>query len=428
MHTGGGAAARVESRAQRLGPDGDLMRHASIIERIGGDKGIDAWAVHSRGKERRAAGEDVIVLSIGEPDFETPPAIVEAAVDALREGRTRYTSAGGIRALREEIAGFHRSMTGQTVQPDEVVVLPGAQCGLYAALMCLTERGDEVLCCDPCYITYEATIGASGAGMRSMPLRPENAFQVDPAELAAALTPATRAILVNSPHNPTGSVLSRESLEALAAVCRARDVWLISDEVYATLVFDQPHLSPAALPGMHDRTVTVSSFSKSHAMTGWRLGWAVAPLDIARHMEELASCMLYGSPEFIQLAALHGLREHPEEVQVMADAYRHRRDLVCGALKGMPGIRCHVPAGGMYVMPDVRGTGLTGEEFAWRLLDEYGVAVQPGEPFGSQAAGHVRISFASSDQELAEACARIGRFVRGLVGEGDAERPAGVGI
>ena len=292
-----------------------------------------------------------------------------------------------------------------------MVVLPGAQCALYAALMMLTEVGDEVLCCDPCYITYEATVGASGARMTSMPLKPENGFQVQADDLAAALTPATRAILVNSPHNPTGSVLSTASLEILAEVCRERDIWLISDEVYASLVFDQPHLAPAVLPGMGDRTVTISSFSKSHAMTGWRLGWAVAPRDVAGHMEELASCMLYGSPEFIQQAALHALREPPPEVEAMADAYRRRRDLVCAALASMPGVRCHVPHGGMYVMPDIRGTGLDGVDFAWQLLREEGVGVQPGEPFGSQAAGHVRISFASSEAELAEACERIGRFV-----------------
>ena len=387
------------------------MRHASIIDRIGGDKGIDAWAVHSLAEARRAAGEDVIVLSIGEPDFATPPAVVEAAVSALREGRTRYTSAGGIRPLRERIAVEHARITGQQVDAEQVVVLPGAQCGLYVALMVLAEGGDEVLTCDPCYITYEATIGASGARMTSMPLKPENDFQVAAEDLEAALTPATRAILVNTPHNPTGSVLSAVSLATLADVCRERDIWLISDEVYASLVFGQPHLAPAVLAGMGDRTVTVSSFSKSHAMTGWRLGWAVAPHDVARHMEELASCMLYGSPEFIQHAALHALTEQPPEVDEMADAYRRRRDLVCGALAGIPGVRCHVPEGGMYVMPDIRGTGLDGMEFAWQLLEEEGVGVQPGEPFGRQAAGHVRISFASSEAELADACARIGRFV-----------------
>lgn len=390
------------------------MRHSSITQRIGGHKGIDAWAVHSHAQARKRAGEDIIVLSIGEPDFDTPPALVEAAVAALRAGRTRYTSAGGIRRLREHIAEQHRRECGQQVAPEQVVVLPGAQCGLFAALMCLTEGGDEVLSPDPCYITYEATIGASGAVMTSMPLRPENGFQIDPADLAAALTPATRAILVNSPHNPTGSVLTAESLQALAEVCRERDIWLIADEVYASLTFEQPHLSAAALPGMGDRTVVVSSFSKSHAMTGWRLGWAVAPLETAHHMEELASCMLYGSPEFIQEAAAQALENPPPEVAVMADAYRRRRDAVLTGLADVPGVRCHVPQGGMYVMPDVRGTGLTGMDFAWRLLEEEGVSVQPGEGFGTQAHGHVRISFASSEAELAEACLRIARFVRRL--------------
>ena len=392
------------------------MRHSSIIHRIGGDKGLDAWAVHTRGQQRRRAGEDVIVLSIGEPDFETPPALVEATVAALRAGRTRYTSSGGIARLRERIATQHRLECGQAVAPEQVVVLPGAQCGLYAALMVLVEQGDEVLCADPCYITYEATIGASGARMTTMPLRPENGFQLDPADLAAAITPATRAILMNTPHNPTGSVLGADSIEALAEVCREHDIWLLSDEVYASITFEQPHLSAAALPGMDDRTVTVSSFSKSHAMTGWRLGWAVAPPETARHLEELASCMLYGSPEFIQAAAAEALENPPAEVAEMAAAYHRRRDAVLAGLEGLPGVRCHVPQGGMYVMPDIRGTGLSGMDFAWRLLDEEGVSVQPGEGFGAQAAGHVRISFASSEAELEEACRRIARFVQRLAG------------
>lgn len=390
------------------------MKFSSIVARIGGDKGTDAWAVHHRAAGRKRDGEDVIVLSIGEPDFDTPRAIVDAAVASMRAGHTRYTSAGGIRPLREAIAERHARATGLRTEPEQVVVLPGAQCGLYATIMCVAEQGDEVLSPEPRYVTYDGTIGACGARMSEMPLRPENGFQVDPADLSAALTSRTRAILINSPHNPTGTALNRASLDALAEACRGRDIWLISDEVYSSLVFDHAHISPCSLPGMAERTVTVSSMSKSHAMTGWRLGWLIAPPALARHAEDLASCMLFGCPEFIQEATVTALRDEPPEVAEMVSHYRNRRDLVCRALQRIPGLRCNVPEGGMYVMLDVRGLGMTGAEFAWDLLDTVGVGVLPGAGFGPSAAGHVRISFAAGEDDLREACARIGRFVAGL--------------
>lgn len=404
------------AQGQREGRTGQRsgMRFSSIVERIGGDKGAGAWVVHMRGAERRRRGEDVIVLSIGEPDFDTPAGIVDAAAAALRGGRTRYTAAGGILELREAIAARHRSESAMSVDPEQVVVLPGGQCGLYAALMCIAEAGDEVLAPEPRYVTYDATIGASGARMTSVALRPELGFQFDPQELRTAVGARTRAILINTPHNPTGTMLNDASLEALAALCRERDLWLVSDEVYASLAFDRVHRSPSTLPGMAERTVVVSSMSKSHAMTGWRLGWAIAPPPLARHMRDLASCMFFGCPEFIQVAAARALREADEDVAAMAAAYRRRRDLVCAALAKVPGIRFDTPPGGMYVMLDVRGLGLGGQEFASGLLDTVGVTLLPGEGFGPSAAGHVRLCFAAAEEDLAEACARIGRYVAGL--------------
>lgn len=390
------------------------MRFSSIVDRIGGEKGADAWVVHMRGVERRRRGEDVIVLSIGEPDFATPAPIVDAAAGAMRDGRTRYTPAGGILELRTAIATHHRAAFGMAVDPEQVVVLPGGQCGLYAALMCVAEAGDEVLAPEPRYVTYDATIGASGARMTSLALRPDSGFQVDPEGLRAAVGPRTRAILINTPHNPTGTMLDEDSLDALASLCRERDLWLISDEVYARLVFDRPHRSPGTLPGMAERTVVVSSMSKSYAMTGWRLGWAIAPPQLARHMRDLASCMFFGCPEFIQVAAAHALREAEADVAGMVAVYRRRRDLVCGALAGVPGIRFQTPPAGMYVMLDVRGLGLSGQEFACGLLEAAGVTLLPGEGFGPSAAGHVRLCFAAADHELVEACARIARYVAGL--------------
>ena len=389
------------------------MRYSSLVERIGGE-GAAAWDIHTRASRMRREGADVILLSVGDPDFDTPPPIVDAAVAALRGGRTHYGDVIGDLALRTAIAERHRAMTGQTVGPENVVVMAGAQCVLFSAAVCVLDVGEEVIVPEPAYVTYEAVVGASGARMVHVPLRADRDFQLDPEDVTRAITPKTRAILVNSPHNPTGAVFPRKTFERLAELCRKHDLWLISDEVYATLVFDAEHVSPASLPGMAERTVTVSSLSKSHAMTGWRLGWAVAPAELAGHLGNLALCMLYGSPPFIQDAALAALGHPPQQLEEMKTAYRRRCDLVMRRLGNAPGLRCYRPQGGMFVMVDVRGTGLTSMDFGGRLLDIEGVAVLPAEAFGPSAVGHVRISLGTVDSELEQACDRIRRFAETL--------------
>jgi arginine:pyruvate transaminase len=294
-----------------------------------------------------------------------------------------------------------------------VVVVAGAQCALFAAAICVLDRGDEIIAPEPAYVTYEAVVGASGARMVHVPLRAEREFALDPADVAAAITPRTRAILINSPNNPTGAMVPRATWLEVGELCRRHDLWLLSDEVYGSIVFDGSHVSPAGLPDMAERTITISSLSKSHAMTGWRLGWAIGPRGLIEHLERLALCMLYGSPTFIQDAALHALRHPAAELAEMTASYRRRRDLVCGRLGNIGGIRCRRPAGGMFVMADVRGTGLTAQQFATELLEAEAVSVLPGEAFGPSAAGHVRINLGNSDAELAEACGRIIRFAEG---------------
>jgi len=358
----------------------------------------------------RQQGADVILLSVGDPDFDTPPPIVDAAVAALRRGRTHYGDVVGDHALRAAIARRHQELSGQPVDADNVVVVAGAQCALFSAAICVLDAGDEVVVPEPAYVTYEAVVGASGARIVNVPLRAEREFQLDPEDVARAITSSTRAILVNSPHNPTGAVFPRATFERLADICRRHDLWLISDEVYATLAFDAEHVSPASLPGMAERTVTVSSLSKSHAMTGWRLGWAVVPHELAGHLANLALCMLYGSPPFIQDAALAAFAHPPGELAAMKEAYRRRCELVLGRLGNAGGLRCHRPQGGMFAMVDVRGTGLSAQDFAGRLLDTEGVAVLPAEAFGPSAVGHVRLSLGTSDADLERACDRIRRF------------------
>lgn len=385
------------------------MRYSSLVGRIGGE-GAAAWDIHTRASRMRREGADVILLSVGDPDFDTPPPIVDAAIAALRNGRTHYGDVVGDHALRAAIAERHRATTGQQVGAENVVVMAGAQCALYSAAICVLDVGDEVIVPEPAYVTYDAVVGASGARMVHVPLRAEREFQLDPEDVARAITPGTRAVLVNSPHNPTGAVFPRKTFERLAELCRKHDLWLISDEVYATLAFEAEHVSPASLPGMAERTVTVSSLSKSHAMTGWRLGWAVVPAELAGHLGNLALCMLYGSPPFIQDAALAALGHPPQELEEMKAAYRRRCELVVRRLGNAPGLRCHRPQGGMFVMIDVRNSGLSSLDFAGRLLGAEGVAVLPAEAFGPSAVGHVRISLGTGDAELEDACARIRRF------------------
>lgn len=389
------------------------MRFSSFVERIGGE-GAAAWDIHFRAAQMKRQGRDVILLSVGDPDFDTPPAIVEAAAAAMRKGRTHYGDIVGDHELRAAIAARHQAETGQETDAGQVVVMAGAQCALFSAAICVLDAGDEVIVPEPAYVTYEAVVGASGARMVHVPLRPERAFQIDPEDITRAVSPRTRALLVNSPHNPTGAVVTRAHWERIAEICRQHDLWLLSDEVYASLVYESRHVSPAGLPGMAERTVTINSLSKSHAMTGWRLGWSISPRALARHIGNLALCMLYGSPPFIQDAALAALEHPPKELAQMKQAYRRRRDLVCGRLGNAKGLRCHRPEGGMFAMVDVRGTGLSAQDFSSGLLDAEGVSALAGDAFGPSAAGHVRISLGNADEELARACDRIERYAAGL--------------
>jgi arginine:pyruvate transaminase len=389
------------------------MRYSSLVDRISGE-GAAAWNIHARAIQMRREGRDVILLSVGDPDFDTPAPITEAAIAALKGGRTHYGSIIGDPRLRTAIAARHRAASGQAAGAENVVVLAGAQCALFCAAICVLDKGDEVIVPEPAYVTYEAVVGVSGARMVHVPLKAERGFHLDPADIARAVTPRTRALLMNSPNNPTGSVIDRTTWTAVAELCRQHDLWLLSEEVYGTLCFEAEHVSPAGLPGMAERTVTISSLSKSHAMTGWRLGWAIAPTELSQHIGRLALCMLYGSPPFIQDASLVALQGPQPELDAMKEAYRQRRDLVLGRLGNVRGLRCHRPDAGMFVMVDVRGTGRSAQDFAEALLDAEGVSVLAGDAFGPSAAGHVRLSLGTAEAELAEACTRMARFAEGL--------------
>ncbi len=394
--------------------DGRTQRKvlSPLVERIAG-RGAGAWALHVEAMAAKRRGEDVIVLSVGDPDFATPTGIVDAAVDALRAGDTHYTPIVGRPSLRAAVAERHTARTGLKVDPDQVVILAGAQNGLFACALCLTAPGDEVIVPVPMYVTYEATIGAAGARLVPVPCDPAGGFRPDPERLESAVSPRTSALFLANPNNPTGVVMRRDELEAIADIAIRHDLWVVSDEVYADLVFDGEHRSIAALPGMAERTVTVSSLSKSHAMPGWRTGWAIAPPELVPHLANLALCMLYGLPGFAQAAATKALTELDGEASRMRAHYRRRRNAVLEALAGISVIRCLKPEAGMFLLIDVRSTGLSSKEFARNLYRSTGVSVLDAAPFGG-ADGFVRVSFSNDDGLLEEGCQRIARFVAGL--------------
>ncbi|MBV4552622.1 aminotransferase class I/II-fold pyridoxal phosphate-dependent enzyme [Pseudomonas sp. SWRI102] len=390
------------------------MRFSALTQRITGD-GAAAWQIHDRALAMREQGREVLLLSVGDPDFDTPPAIVEAAVASLRAGDTHYSDTRGLHSLRASIARRHQQRCGQPVGAEHVTVLPGAQCAVYAVAQCLLNPGDEVIVAEPMYVTYEAVFGACGATVVPVPVSPENAFRVQPADVARLITPRTRAMLLNSPNNPSGASLPLPTWQALAQLCIDHDLWLISDEVYSDLLYEGEHISPAGLPGMAERTVTINSLSKSHAMTGWRVGWAIGPEPLAEHLSNLSLCMLFGLPDFVQRAAQVALEQDLPEVARMREEYRQRRDLVCAMLDDCPGLKPVRPDGGMFVMVDVRQTGLDAQAFAERLLDGYGVSVLAGEAFGPSAAGHIRIGLVVDQVKLAGACRRIVLYVAQLL-------------
>jgi arginine:pyruvate transaminase len=389
------------------------VRVSPLAQRLARDN-TNAWRVHGLATRRRARGDDIIMLTIGDPDFETPPVVVAAAVASMRRGRTHYSFSQGDLPLLEAIAGRASGWAGRPVDPRRVVFFPGAQAALFSVCSCILGEGDEVIVPEPYYATYPGVFAGCGATPVHVPLRPESGFQLDVAEVEAALTERTRAIVLTTPHNPTGACLPAETLAGLGVLCREHDLWLVSDEVYASLTFGgRPHASVLAVEGAEERVVGISSLSKSHAMTGWRAGWAVVPDELAGHLVLLLDSMLFGSPPFIMDAALTALREADPDTTRMRTAYE-RRAAVVARLDGRAGLRCHMPEGGMFIMLDVRACGLPAGEFAERLLQEEDVSVLPTEAFGPSGRGHVRISLAADEERLAEGCERIARFAASL--------------
>ena len=385
------------------------MEFAPFVDLLGGE-GAEAWEILTESRLALDRGEDVIVLSIGDPDLEPPGCVVDMAVDSLRNGDTHYTELEGRQSLRASIASKISRSAGVEIEPERVTVLAGTQNAFYSACRCLFGHGDEVIVLDPAYVTYEACIGSTGAQQVRVEQPAVTGFRPDIDAIERAVTSATRGIVFSNPSNPTGVALNGEELEAISRIAVSNDLWVVVDEVYSDLVFDGVHHSIAGLPGMLERTVTVSSVSKSYAMTGWRCGWAVGPPELGSHLRKMALINLYGLPGFVMEAADIALREGAEEIETARAIYRARRDLVVKELSRASDLPVLVPEAGMFLMADVRAHNGDANEFAWDLYRATGVSVLDAGAFGSTSRGWVRISYGVDDAQLEEACRRIVSF------------------
>ena len=356
-------------------------------------------------------GADIIHLGVGDPDFDTPAGIINTAISSLKNGRTHYAPIPGESELRNAIAETCREQYEADIDAAQVCIFPGAQCALFATMLCLAGPGDEVILLEPFYATYEGVAQAGGATVVTVPLSADDDFSLDNDRVAKAITDRTRVILMNSPGNPSGAVFDKASIVSLARLCREKNIWLISDEVYSQLIFDAQHYSPLSIANARANVVVISSVSKTYAMTGWRLGWTIAPPELISHLTNLSQCLLFGVSQFTQDAVAYALRNEQEQVATFRNNFEQRRNLFCDALEKIDSLTIHRPNGGMFTMVDVSALDYDGEQFANALLDKCGVAVVPGFAFGDSVKDCVRIGYLCDQKQLVKAAERIGKFV-----------------
>ncbi|MFO1120769.1 MAG: pyridoxal phosphate-dependent aminotransferase [Hyphomicrobiales bacterium] len=386
------------------------MRFAKVTERLAG-LGSEKWSVHIEGRRRADLGEPMIFLSIGEPDSPPPAAIFEVAERQMRAGRTRYSNGRGEPDVLRALSRLYTERTGRAISTSQFLFLPGTQTALYAAMMTLVELGDEVLMADPYYATYEGVIAAAGGVPVPVRVDPDHGFHLKAADVEKAVTPKSRVLLMNTPSNPTGAVFTREEIVRIGKVCEKHDLWIVCDEVYASLTFGNTvFASPFDEAGLEKRTVVVSSISKSHAIPGFRCGWIAASEAFCAAALPISETMLFGSQPFLEDATAFALDTHFPEVDAMKQAYERRAKAVVSGLQGSRKVSARMPEGGMFVMVDVRKTGLSGQAFAERLLAEENVVTMPGESFGAGGSGHLRVALTVDESQLTEACRRIVRL------------------
>ncbi|MFN8676310.1 MAG: pyridoxal phosphate-dependent aminotransferase [Thermomicrobiales bacterium] len=388
------------------------MKLASRMQRLGTET---AFEVLVRARALEAQGRDVIHLEIGEPDFDTPANVSAAGANAIHEGWTHYGPAPGQLDLRQVIADYINTRSGNSYGPGNVVVTPGGKPIMFFLITALLEEGDEAIFPDPGFPIYRSMIDFVGAKAVPLPIREENDFRLDVSELESLITPRTKFLIINSPANPTGGVFTRADLKAIADLAVKHDLFVMADEIYAEIIYDGEHFSITSFPGMVERTAILDGFSKTYAMTGWRLGYGVMPEWIAEQVSRLMVNSVSCTASMVQRAGLEALSGPQDAVRDMVNAFRRRRDLMVEGLNEIPGISCLTPAGAFYVFPNITGTGLSSKEFADTLLDDFGVAAIAGTSFGDHGEGYLRLSYANSDENLKRALERIDAAARGLV-------------
>ena len=384
-----------------------------LAERMGRLGTETAFEVLAKARRLEAEGMDVIHLQIGEPDFDTPENIVTAGRNALSDGYTHYGPSPGLNELRERIAQEVSETRGISVSGDNVVVTPGAKPIMFFSMLALVDSGDEVLVPNPGFPIYESMVNFVGGVPVPMKLLSSRDFKVDVEEVAGQITSRTKLMVLNSPNNPCGSIIEREDVEALADLAKEHDLMVLTDDIYRRFLYEGEFHSVTSLPGMKDRTIVLDGFSKTYAMTGWRIGYGVMPLELVEPVSRLATNSVSCTAAFTQIAAIEALDGPQDRAHEIAAEFKQRRDVFVKGLNEVPGIRCPMPKGAFYAFPNVEGTGMASREFADRLLDEHGVACLAGESFGEYGTGCVRFSFTNSTENLERALGRIDAFVAG---------------
>lgn len=380
------------------------MQLAERMNRLGTES---AFEVARKARALEAEGREIIHLEFGEPDFPTPPNIIEAGIRALRDGKTKYTVSNGILALREAIAEHTSRTRGISITPNQVVVTPGAKPIMFFAMLALVEPGDQVLYPNPGFPIYESMINFCGGKPVPYLLREANHFRFDPDEFRAKANRRTKLIILNSPHNPTGGVLEPDDLQVVAQVAHKYNCQILADEIYDDLVYDGTFASLLSIPTMAERTILLDGFSKTYAMTGWRLGWGVMPADLAEQFTLLQINSTSCVAEFVQHAGIEALRGPQDSVQQMVAAFRERRNLIVAGLNAIPGFSCLKPRGAFYAFPNITATGWDSRKLADYLLNEAGVACLGGTSFGSAGEGFLRFSYANSPENIRRALKQI---------------------
>lgn len=387
------------------------MRFAKRMSRLGTET---AFEVLARARQLEAQGKHIIHLEIGEPDFDTPEFIVDEAINALRRGRTHYSPAAGIRELRQVIAEDVARTRGVAVSPENVVVTPGAKPIMFFALLALIDPDDEVIYPNPGFPIYESVIEFSGAKAVALPLKEEKGFRFDIADLEALITGRTRLLVLNSPANPTGGVMTHDDIKAVAEIARKRNLLVLSDEIYKDILYDGKHVSILSEPGMLERTILLDGFSKTYAMTGWRLGYGVMPEPLAQHVARLMINSNSCTSTFTQDAGIAALQGSRTEVNGFVAEFRKRRDLMVAGLNKIKGVSCITPRGAFYCFPNVKKVPMPSKQLAELLLNDAGVAVLSGTAFGKHGDGYLRLSYANSVENIQTGLQRIEKVIASL--------------